>query len=149
VNSERTRAKDNFETYWNGVIDACKIKQNILAYEKEKEHIQLEHLRKLNEIDKKIEMENIELIRNSNKWKDGNSRLQYQNDVTTYIRSANRPQLQSNVMTFDPSSNATILNELDQDALCQFHIKMDYLEYKLYSVCNKSFPSIVLVKGEC
>ncbi|CAG8519976.1 3422_t:CDS:2 [Diversispora eburnea] len=53
----------NFEDYWNDVIDACKIKQKILAYEKEKERIQLEHLHKLNEIDKKIEMENIELQR--------------------------------------------------------------------------------------
>ncbi|CAG8590838.1 11430_t:CDS:2, partial [Diversispora eburnea] len=67
------RERNNLEAYWNKVIDACKIKQNILAYEKEKERIQLEHLRKLNEIDKKIETENIELIRNSNKWKDGNS----------------------------------------------------------------------------
>ncbi|CAG8620921.1 7876_t:CDS:2 [Diversispora eburnea] len=45
-------------------------------------------------------------------------RLQYQNDVTTYIRSADRPQLQSNVTTFNLPSNATILNELDQDTLC-------------------------------
>ncbi|CAG8634483.1 1861_t:CDS:2, partial [Diversispora eburnea] len=63
VNLERKRY--NFETYWNEVIDACKIKQELLDYEIEKDRI----LYTLFEINNKIKTKQDDLTKNSSKWK--------------------------------------------------------------------------------
>ncbi|CAG8807182.1 13042_t:CDS:1, partial [Dentiscutata erythropus] len=41
------------------------------------------------------------------------------------------------------------LTEIDRDLLKKFRTKMNNLKHTLCPVCNKCFPSIVLVKGEC
>ncbi|CAG8687202.1 4810_t:CDS:2, partial [Gigaspora rosea] len=48
-----------------------------------------------------------------------------------------------------PQSNASTLNEMDQDILHWFRTKMDQLKFNLCSIYNESFPSIMLLKGEC
>ena len=46
-------------------------------------------------------------------------------------------------------NDAVDLSEFEQDFLQKFHDKIDKFKHTLCPVCNESFPSIVLVKGEC
>ncbi|CAG8802972.1 2782_t:CDS:2, partial [Cetraspora pellucida] len=46
-------------------------------------------------------------------------------------------------------NSATALCEVDHNLLRKFRAKMDRLKHAHCSMCNESFPSIVLVKGQC
>ena len=51
----------------------------------------------------------------------------------------------------NPSSKyfTDILSKSDRFQLQKFHDKMDELKYSFCPVCNKSFPSIVILNEEC
>jgi len=46
-------------------------------------------------------------------------------------------------------SPASVLSKSEKGLLRKFRDKVDKLKHSLCPVCNESFPSIVLVKGEC
>jgi len=56
------------------------------------------------------------------------------------------PQLQQ---VRDEPSPVSVLSKSEKVLLRKFRDKVDKLQHSLCLVCNKSFPSITLIKGEC